>query len=215
MKTDKQLKADIENELGWEPSLKAEKIGVSVNDGIVQLSGQVGSFAEKYAAQRAALRVADVKAVAVEIDVVLAGLDTHTDEDLARAALDHLRWNSAVPDTVKVEVAKGWITLSGEVEWQYQRLEAETAVRFMSGVKGVINEIMIHPKPTSEDVKNRIEEAIKRSAALDAAKIRVTTEGGTVTLRGTVGSWMEREDAERAAWSAPGVVRVQDDILVG
>ena len=214
MKSDAQLKSDVEAELRWEPSVHAEQIGVSAKNGVVELDGQVGSYYEKWAAERAALRVASVKAIAGEIKVELPSSAVRTDEDIARTAKNHLDWDYSVPETVKVQVSDGWLTLKGTVEWQYQREEAEKTVRPLVGVKGVFNEITVTPKANATDVKVKIESALKRSAETDAKHIRVETSDGKVTLRGTVNSWAERADAERAAWAAPGVTRVEDLITV-
>jgi len=214
MKSDTQLKADVEAELRWDPSIHAEQIGVSVKDSVVELDGQVGSYYEKWAAERDALRVSSAKAVASEIKVELSSPATRTDEDIARAAKNHLDWSYSVPDSVKVKVTDGWVTLMGTAEWQYQREEAERLVRALMGVKGVYNEITVTPKASAVDVKVKIEEALKRSAETDAAHIPVETWDGAVTLRGTVHSWAERAEAERAAWAAPGVKKVDDRITV-
>jgi len=213
-KSDAQLKSDVEEELRWEPSIHGEQIGVSARIGVVELNGHVGSYYEKWAAERAALRVAGVKAVASEIKVDLYASTTRTDEDIARAAKNHLEWNYYVPDTVKVQVTDGWVTLMGTAEWQYEREEAEREVRPLIGVKGVLNEITVTPTASAIDVKANIENALKRNAETDAAHISVETSDGQVTLQGTVSSWAERAEAERAAWSAPGVKKVEDQITV-
>lgn len=215
MTTDKELQHAVEQRLLWEPSVHAEHIGVSVNNGIVQLDGHVSGYHEKWAAERATMRVANVKAVASELKVELPSSDTRTDADIARAALNHLEWNVLIPNTVKVQVTNGWLTLKGVVEWQYQKEEAERAVRSLMGVKAVLNEITLAPSVTAVGVKNKIEEAFKRSAEVDAGHIKVEATGGTVTLRGNVRSWVEREEAERVAWAAPGVTNVKDLITVG
>jgi osmotically-inducible protein OsmY len=215
MITDKELQHAVEQELRWEPSVDAEHIGVSVKNGVVQLDGHVDSYGEKWGAERAAMRIANVKAVASEIKVELPSSDTRTDADIARAALNLLQWNLMVPDTVKVQVTDGWLTLKGAVEWQYQKEEAERSVRSLMGVKTIVNEITVTPKVSAVGVKSKIEDAFKRSAEIDAGHIQVEATGSTVTLRGNVRSWVEREEAERVAWGAPGVTNVKDLITIG
>lgn len=215
MKSDAQLQRDVLDELSWEPSVDAAHIGVSVKDGVVTLSGHVPSYAEKYGAELAARRVYGVKAVANELEVKLPGSSVRSDEDLAAAAVKALESNVFVPpNTIKPIVRDGWITLEGEVEWAYQRDAAESAVRYLSGVRGVTNAITIKPRVTPAEVKAKIEEALKRSAEMDARRIGVEVKDGQVILGGTVRSWTERDEAERAAWAAPGVRRVEDHITV-
>ncbi|WP_080508192.1 BON domain-containing protein [Bryobacter aggregatus] len=209
-----QLKRDVEQELSWDPSVHSEHIGVSVNNGVVALEGHAESFYEKWAAERAALRVASVKAVASEIKVELPFAASRTDEDIAQSAMECLKESSLIPKTVRILVADGWVTLHGTVQAQYQRREAEVLVRPLMGVKGVTNEISIEPKAISADVKLKIEKALKRSAAVDASHISVEVIGRIVTLRGTVRSWKEREAAETAAFFAPGVVQVENLIAI-
>jgi osmotically-inducible protein OsmY len=214
--TDLELKKKVEDELNWEPSVNAAEIGVAVKSGIVTLSGNISSYWQKFSAERAAARVSGVKAVVNELEVRLPTSSERTDEDIARAAVNHLNWAVSVPaDRIKVTVSKGWITLAGTVEWNYQRVAAENAVRHLIGVKGVSNLIEVKPQVSKGEVKAAIEAALKRSAELDASRITVETDGDRVILRGTVRSWAERHEAERAAWKAPGVRMVDNRITVG
>jgi osmotically-inducible protein OsmY len=216
MKTDIQLQNDVIAELKWEPSVHAEKIGVEVSAGVVTLAGHVGSYAEKDSAQRAAQRVVGVKALAMEMDVKLSGLGLRNDTDIAQAAQNLLEWNSGLPvDSVKCLVDNGWITLSGSVPWQYQRVAADRAVRHLHGVVGLTNGITVKPSVSVSAVKTDIESALKRRAASDAQKVMVQVNGAEVTLSGTVPSWSERDLARDAAWGAPGVCKVVDNIAVG
>ena len=214
MRTAETLKNDVEQELRWEPSVRAEKIGVSVNNGVVELDGHVGSLYEKWAAERAALRVVNVTSVASEIVVDLPFDNSRTDEDIANAASNHLTWSFVVPNTVKVKVTEGQVTLLGTTEWQYQREEAERIVRSLRGVKAVVDNIELRPTSTASGVKIKIEDALKRDAQIEAKNITVETTGNVVTLRGRVHSWRERTDAEHAAFAAPGVAFVSNQITI-
>jgi len=217
MKTDKQLQKDVIDELKWEPTTRSAEIGVAARDGVVTLSGPVRSYAQKHAAVRAAERVAGVRAVADETEVELPGEHKRTDTDIAHAAVNALRWDIEVPnDTIKLAVDDGWVTLEGEVEWQYQKTAAERDVRYLTGVTGIDNKIAIKPQHVSAyDVSQRIKDALRRNAELEAEQITVEAKDGKVTLRGRVRSWSERRDAQRAAWGAPGVSSVSDEITVG
>ena len=215
MKTDAQVQQDVIAELKWEPSINAAQIGVEVKDGVVTLAGHVGSYAEKWNAERAAQRVSGVKALAIEMDVALAGSSVRNDVDIARSAQNVLEWTTYLPgDCVKVMVEGGWITLSGEVDWGYQKRAAAEAVRHLMGVKGVSDKISIKPVLTVSAVKSDIEAALKRRAHADARNVSVSVRGGEVTLTGTVHSWSERELAENTAWGTAGVHRVVDNISV-
>jgi len=215
MKKDTDLRRDVVDELEWEPSIDAAEIGVTAHDGVVTLTGTVHSFTQKLAAERAAKRLQGVKALANDIDVRLPGTAERTDSDIARMAVDALKWRTVVPsDRVKVLVKSGWITLEGEVDWQYQKDAAFDAVHHLVGVKGVTDMITLKPRVSAIDVKSRIEAAFRRSAEVDAQKVQVETRDGKVTLRGAVHSWSEREDAERTAWAAPGVTLVDNLLAV-
>ena len=214
--TDLELKRSVESELNWEPSIKsAAAIGVRVKDAVVTLIGPVESYSEKLAAERAALRVAGVKAVANDLEVRLPSSSERTDEDIAKAAANALDWTTGIPrDKIKVTVDKGWITLKGAVPFQYQRTAAEDAIRYLWGVKGVINLIEVQPSVSKTVVKQAIEEALKRDAELDAKSIDVEASGSKVILKDTVYSWFQRQEAERVAWDAPGVTQVENHIAI-
>ena len=213
---DLELKKNVESELNWEPSINAAEIGVAVKDGIVTLTGRVQSYWDKVEAEHAVDRVAGVKAVVNEIEIRLPYTSERTDEDIARAAIDNLKWSVLVPaDKIKVKVSKGWVTLEGTVDWQFQKTAAEKAVRKLIGVIGVSNLVDVKPRVSKHEVKSTIESALKRSAELDASRIKVETDGDRVTLTGSVHSLFEKEEAERAAWRSPGVRSVDNRIRVG
>jgi osmotically-inducible protein OsmY len=215
MKTDSELQRDVLDELNWEPGIDATEIGVSVKDGIVVLTGAVKSLNEKWTAARAAERVQNVRAVTDELAVKLPGDSRYTDADIAGAAANALDWNTSIPpDRVKLVVDKGWITLDGNVEYYYQKIAAEGAVRNLRGVKGVSNLIVVMPHVTPRNITTAIKRALHRAAQVDAEKISVEANAGKVILRGSVRSWAEREEAERAAWAAPGISQVRNDIRV-
>jgi osmotically-inducible protein OsmY len=217
MKTDAdtKLQHDVLAELEWDPSVDASQIGVTAKDGVVTLTGVVSSFADKMAAERAAKRVYGVRAVANDIEVKLPGGAERTDSEIAAAAVNALKWDTSVPgEAITVTVRNGWITLEGEVEWFYQKDAAERAVRLLKGVKGVVNNIKVKSRVSPGDIKDKIEEAFKRNAEIDARRITVEAHDGKVILSGRVRSWAERDEAEQAAWSAPGVTAVENHITV-
>ena len=212
--SDAGLKSLVEEELEFEPAVSAAHIGVAVRDGVVTLTGHVASYAEKVAAEQATQRVRGVKAIAEEIEVRYPYDGKRSDDEIAKRAVSVLDWNINVPSTVKVKVERGWVTLSGAADWQYQREAAEASMRKLDGVVGVTNTIALKDRPKASDVKKKIEDALKRNAALDAASIQVTVANDKVSLSGRVHSWQERRIAEQAAWSAPGVKSVDDSISV-
>jgi osmotically-inducible protein OsmY len=213
--TDEQIQRAVLAELKWDSRLQPNEIGVAVKDGVVTLTGTVESFIKKWAAENATQRVRGVQAVANDIDVRLPDDDRRNDSDIALAAARALEWDGLVPDgDVKVTVSNGWITLRGTVEWEYQRRAAERAVRRLPGVVGISNLVTVRPRPTPSGLKRKIEDALTRSAATDARSIEVTIDGDRVILDGTVRSWVEKHEAERVAWSAPGVTAVLNRIVV-
>ena len=213
---DMNLKEDVMDALDFEPSIDANDIGVAVDRGIVTLTGHVPTYSQRLTAERVVTRIKGVRGLAQEIEVRPIGTHQTADDEIARRAADLLTWNTSVPkDSVKVKVADGYVTLLGKVEWNYQRNAAQSAVSGMSGVKSVSNQIEIHQKVTPSDIRQRIENALKRDAELDAAAIQVKVSDGVVTLDGKIDTWADRQIAERAAWAAPGVTRVNDHLHVG
>ncbi|MCP1317565.1 BON domain-containing protein [Vreelandella lionensis] len=214
-KSDSQLQKDVLAELSDEPSVRASDIGVEVKDGIVTLAGHVDSYAEKWHAEKAAQRVDGIKGVAVEIDVKLPGENQRTDADIARAVKNTLEWNVFIPnDPIKVMVEDGWVTLTGEVPWEYQRRLATSSIRYLAGVTGVSNQIVLKPKPTTTAVKANIEAALKRRALQDANAIKVDVHDHNVTLSGKAHNFAEKELIHQAAWNSPGVWKVTDNIKI-
>jgi osmotically-inducible protein OsmY len=215
MSSDLQLRQDVLDELEFEPSVNAAHIGVAANRGVVTLTGFVTNYAEKAAPERAARRVKGVKAIAEEIEVRLPSDTKRSDDEIAARALDILKWQVGVPaDRIKVKVERGTVTLTGDVDWQFQKTDAEHVVHKLTGVANVVNQIRVASAVRASEVKERIQKALERSADVEASRITVQTEGGRVVLSGKVRAWYERDIAERAAWSAPGVTEVQDHLTI-
>ncbi len=214
MKTDSMLRADVSDELEWDPSVNTTDIGVAVKDGIVTLTGTVDSYTKKCAVEEAVQRVSGVRAVANDVQVKVPGDSRYSDEDIARAAANALAWDAILPLNLRVLLDDGWVTLSGEVDFQFQKRSAETVVRRLKGVRGISNNITVTSQVTPAAVKEKIEAALQRHASLDAKAIKVKVDEGKVELKGTVHSYAEKMDAEDAAWSAPGVTEVEDKLLI-
>jgi osmotically-inducible protein OsmY len=213
--TNNELKQHVQSALDWEPSVDATDIGVSVDEGVVTLRGNVGSYMEKLMAERVVLRVYGVKALANDLVVHVASGYERTDTEIAQAALAALKWITTVPsDRVTVTVKGGQLTLNGTLDWQYQKDAAARAVRDLTGVTGVTNYIIVQPRVKSIDVRDKIEAAFKRSAQIDARRINVNAQDGKVILSGNVHSWAERQEAEHATWAAPGVTQVDDRLAI-
>jgi len=212
-RTDQAIREDVVSELKWDPKITSSDIAVAVKDGVVTLSGFVPSYWEKDAAEKAVKRVYGVKGVANDIEVKL--IASRTDPEIARDAVHELESHISIPhERIKVIVKNGWVTLEGTVDWQYQKTIAESEVKNLKGVIGVTNNIEVKPKVSASEIKNKIEEALKRSAELDARRITVEADGSTVRLYGSVRSWAEKTEAERAAWSAPGTTKIENYIAV-
>lgn len=215
MKSDYLVQQDVQDELLWEPSLNAVEIGVSVKNGIVTLNGTVDSLSKKLAAEKAVKRVKDVKAVVMEVEVVYPSSTKKSDGDIAQAAIDALSWSNLVPkDHIHVEVEGGYLTLEGEVQWQYQRDAAKDAVKDLQGVKGITNLVTVRPAASTFLIKDNIKKALQRMANIEADNISLVTDNKTVTLKGKVRSWREKEEVEQVVWSTPGVSAVKDELVI-
>jgi osmotically-inducible protein OsmY len=215
MKTDADLKREVEAELAWDPAVKSTAIGVAVKDGVVTLSGHLESYAEKRAIEKALRRLQGVKAIALELDVRLAPDHQRSDTEIAQAAEAALKWNAQVPaDAVRITVDKGWITLEGEVDWDYQRRSIEKTMANLRGVTGVGSEITLRFRPAPAGIALRIADALKRQTERELKRMEISVHGDTVTLRGSVHSWHERDAAQGAAWAAPGVRRVVNELRI-
>jgi osmotically-inducible protein OsmY len=215
MRSDKEIERDVKDELQWDPDLDATDIAVSAKDRVVTLAGFVRSYTDKYEAEAAAKRVAGVAGVANDIEVRMPSVDERPDPEIARDAVAAIKSQLPISsERIKIVVKNGWVTLEGQVEWQYQKNTAENAVRRIKGVKGVTNLINLKPRAEPAEIKNKIMDAFRRNAEVDANRIVIEAQGSEVILKGTVRSWIEREEAERIAWSAPGVTKVVDQIVV-
>jgi osmotically-inducible protein OsmY len=215
MRNDADIRQDVESELQWDPSIDDRRIGVAVNNGVVTLTGDLPHYSGRWAAEACAKRVIGVRAIANDIEIKIPASGTRTDTDIAEAAASALRWNVSLSGTeIKPVVDDGWVSLTGKVSWGYQRIAAENAMRNLMGVKGVINEITVKSTVKASDVKQRIEDAFRRHALLDAKDIQVVVHNTTVTLNGHVRTWQEHEDATLAAWAAPGVNTVENHLSI-
>jgi len=215
MKTDLEIQKDVMDELKWQPFLQAAEIGVAVKNGVVTLSGRVDNYGKKLTAENAAKKVAGVKAVAEDIQVGISPAYRKTDAEIAEAVLNALEWHTAIPDNrIKVKVEDGIVKLEGEVEWDFQRNSAKTAIQYLAGVRSVVNLISVRPKISADDLEKKIRAAFHRSATIDAAKVNVDVIGNKAILTGKVRSLAEKEEAENAVWAAPGVFNLESKLLV-
>jgi osmotically-inducible protein OsmY len=215
VRSDEDIQRDVLEELKWDARVRPNEVGVAVKDGVVTLAGWVDSYLKKIAAEEDAHRVPGVKAVVNDIEVRLPGSAERTDADLAKAVINALKWDAGIPtDKIDVTVDHGWVTLKGEVEYYFQKRDAERAVERLSGVRGVTNLLVVKPQPSPADLKQQIEKALIRNAETDARRITVEVQGSKVILRGTVSSYAEKKAAEETAWSAPGVTEVDNHIIV-
>lgn len=215
MKSDTQLRDEVQAELDWEPSIDAGQVGVTARSGIVTLTGHLNSYAQKAIIEDVVWRVGGVKAIALELDVALTPAQTRSDGDIALAVENALQWHVSVPErNLRVKVEKGWVTLAGEVDWDFQRMAAAQAVRPLSGVRGLSNQITLKPRATPADIGERVTAALKRHAQREARNIWASVSGSTVTLHGHVDAWSDRVEAQTAAWAAPGVTKVVNEIVL-
>ncbi len=215
MASDEKLKTDVLDELAWEPQVDASHIAVNVNKGIVTLMGHVASFPAKYAAERAVRRVRGVRGIAQEIEVHLPEHKKRADDEIVERAIKILEWDADIPaERIQVKVEHGYVTLTGDVDWNHQKAEAERVVHKLSGVTGIRNAVVVKPRPSAGDLRDRIRKALERDAAVEASKVSVVMVGSKVVLTGTVNGYAERDAIERAVWSAPGVTGIEDHITV-
>jgi osmotically-inducible protein OsmY len=215
MKTDSELKKDVLSELAWDPLVPEARVGVAVNEGVVTLTGHLETYAEKVATKRAVERISGVRAIALELDVIPTGAHQRSDTEIAEAVEHAMNWSTSVPpDRVKVMVEKGWVTLSGELDWNVQRRSLERMIRPLKGVVGITDNIRLKALPIVANLSTRIQDALTRQAMREARRIEIVMDGNVATLRGHVHSWAERNAAEGATWAAPGVSRVNNQLTV-